>query len=359
MDSKWIKFLGITLIVILAGLFVFSSLQKDEPPAAVEIPTTQPSATPLPPETVDIFSGLIFKNDEGLFQVNNSGTAEKIAECSADVLNTDGKSMFYHQDGDIWQLDLETCEAENITNTLASWEVNPQVWAEQTDILFYGVDPVMSAGAPALFNLSNDLQVFLDGPEGWTNSGVAPSPDGNQIALHSNSGPAIYDLNKNQLAVIDLSSFDLNEKDFGRIEAPSWSPDGNKLAWVVGYQGQIGHLILDFESQNAEILHLYIPVGRGGWPRPAIWSPDGNWLIADVWADGFNQEGLYILASDGSKEYFAGSQYGIVVWSPDSQLIIYSSSGDSQETHYFSVSDGSSTLLPLPSDGRPVAWLSP
>lgn len=363
MNSKWIKAVGIAFVLGISGLLLFN-LFRDQNVETIDFPTALPPTeipslhTP-PPESINLFSGLIYKTADGLFQVTDAGAALPLAECSADLLSTDKMSMFYQQDGDIWQLDLENCASKNISSSPSVWEVDPQIWPSNPNKILVGIDPEMSAGAPAIFDLATGDFLYLDGPGGWTNSGVAPSPDGRKIALRSNNGPSIYYVNLQIIEPLNLSDFNLDQNDFTRIEGPAWSPDGNKLAWVVGYQGQIGHLILNFVDNSYQLLHLYSPVGRGGWPLPLVWSPNGEWLVADVWAEDLNQMGLYILAADGDQEHFLGAQLAFPLWSPDSQTLIFTEFNTSTTISYVTMEDFQEYLLPIPNNGVPVFWSAP
>jgi dipeptidyl aminopeptidase/acylaminoacyl peptidase len=117
-----------------------------------------------------------------------------------------------------------------------------------------------------------------------------------------------------------------------RIGSPAWSPDGKRLAWVVGgdFDGrwQLGVGVFDLEAQTSQLLHPYEPVGVGGWPAAPVWSPDGQWLAYTVWpAQDPAEAGLWVWSADGAEEHFLGAGSGLT-WGPDSRWLSFNLDGE-------------------------------
>ncbi|MDQ4025600.1 MAG: hypothetical protein M3217_08955, partial [Actinomycetota bacterium] len=95
--------------------------------------------------------------------------------------------------------------------------------------------------------------------------------------------------------------------------APSWSPDGSRLAFTTSE----GILIADASGQASPQ-----PIGRGWWPA---WSPDGS-AIAFVRTAPPERASLAVIAPDGSNERIVATGVASfrLVWSPDGSRIAFS-----------------------------------
>ncbi|HEX5393315.1 MAG TPA: Tol-Pal system beta propeller repeat protein TolB [Rhodocyclaceae bacterium] len=149
------------------------------------------------------------------------------------------------------------------------------------------------------------------------------------------------------------------------IISPTWSPDGNKLAYV------------SFESKKPVVYVHDLVTGRrhvaanfkGSNSAPA-WAPDGKRLAVVLTKDGNSQ--LYTLNADGSGATRIASSSGIDTepqFSPDGQWIYFTSDrGGSPQIYRVPVTggqaervtfNGSYNVTPRPSpDGKSMAFVT-
>ena len=122
--------------------------------------------------------------------------------------------------------------------------------------------------------------------------------------------------------------------------------------------------VFQLEEETAQLLLPHHPVGRGGQPPAAKWSPDGQWLAVATWAEDPAQAGLWVVGSDGEGEHALVA--GVLrddptpVWSPDGRWLAFSSVPDGGEGRdYWLALSGrwDSQRLDLPQGARLVAWI--
>ena len=114
--------------------------------------------------------------------------------------------------------------------------------------------------------------------------------------------------------------------DPGLNFAPSWSPDGNKIAFLSDRNGAHRIYTMDTNGQNVQQVTHH---GRE-FDGPPAWSPDGRWL---AFVSGDDEGwGLYITDPQGHNENLIVRSNPIPLsmlawnrpaWSPDSQHLIY------------------------------------
>lgn len=186
---------------------------------------------------------------------------------------------------------------------------------------------------------------------------LAWSPDGERIAFITDSGfeeevppPAV-------LRVVDADGSDprtLDEGAFPFAPAPSWSPDGTRLAFVAVPEGadaesmELGAAISvhDIEAGATERLMTV----ENGSVTDAVWAPDGAWLAVTL-----DELSLLSLSSNGSVSLVdpsTGEQtvlresddvyFTTPVWSPDGAWLAVTSAG---------VSELTSSLIAIRADG--------
>jgi Tol biopolymer transport system component len=362
-------FLILFFTALLAAACSRSQPNQEAPEAGPEDSLAQSLPQDAPP--VSPFSGLIYSNEEGLWQINSEGASGKLADCAGKRLSVDGKNMVYMQEGEIFLINLENCTARNLTNSREQFNVNPQLWKAVPGVVFFGVNPELNSGAPATVNFDGSGLRVLD-ESAAPNGDLGFSPDGIRIAYPGPDGPRIYRWDTGDILELDLSQFGLDPSTVQRIDSPAWSPDSSKLAWVTGFQNgddyatwRIGILVLDFDTMTYVVIHPYIPVGRGGWPPHPVWSPDGRWLAYNVWSEDPGASGMYVASADGSQIVHLEvpnphnnwlTQGFPPLWSPDGRILVFSIWLDENVVYYANASDWLPAPLPLPGAGVPVDW---
>jgi Tol biopolymer transport system component len=87
----------------------------------------------------------------------------------------------------------------------------------------------------------------------------------------------------------------------------SWSPDGTKLAFYRGPEGDRDIYIINVDGTGLQRLT------NGGDNLGPSWSPDGQWIAFTSFRDGNNE--IYIVHPDGSNEIRMTNNF-ISDWQP-------------------------------------------
>jgi Tol biopolymer transport system component len=103
------------------------------------------------------------------------------------------------------------------------------------------------------------------------------------------------------------------------LETPAPSPDGRRVSIVLRRQGKLRLAVLAADGGEPQLLAESLAV-QGS----ATWSPDGKWIATGGNDDG--GQGLFKIPADGGPPARLTKGYAInPVWSPDGQLIFFTS----------------------------------
>jgi TolB protein len=195
------------------------------------------------------------------------------------------------------------------------------------------------------------------------------SPDGTEIVYTSYRGDEYIPgclgttLCPGDLYVIGVDG--TNERrltnDPGDDSMPSWSPDGETIAFQGAVPGSPVTLrVVDADGTGPRELIA----GPGGWAVNPEWSPNGGHILflagtpqetVGVWLVGAEGTGLHLVADTG-----ADSSSGLsAVWSPDGDEISFPKLVGGESQLWVANADGSEAhmVADLPRYGiRPLAW---
>ncbi len=268
-----------------------------------------------------------------------------------------GRYLAYGNDGDIFLYDREDKETKNLTNTPERWELMPS-WSPNSEYLVFtsrpldpiegkatksGADPwVMQGefgGSPTLIHVDGSGYKVLE--EGSVMNPPSWSPDGNMIAYGIKGSIHLFNLTDQKITVMNPIDYNLDVK---YLAAPSWSPARNQLAVFFSIDdkeptreeilnnkaatpGQ-GYALLDLDAKKGLILYEYKApfVSR----QPALWSSDGNNLALLFKPETIihNPVGLIVVDRRGDSVQKVGDAYQ-AAWEPNGTRLAYIDLNDS------------------------------
>jgi Tol biopolymer transport system component len=329
-------------------------------------PTATTLSTPAPtPAGIAPPPGLIYKTNEGLWRIEVNGQPTKLIDQVYDAaISPDGNRLFTVSNDltaqTLWLIDLKTGERRNLTENLDRVVCCPVWWPSQQDwVIFQSWKPDDLApdnGYLSAARIDGQEQRVLDS-EYRSNGLPAPAPEGQTIAYDRSGEAWLYDLNTGPRP-FDPQTYGV--RGIQRIGSPAWSPDGKQLAWYIGGdfgQGwQVGIAVFDLETKQGRLLHVYNNLGRGGWFTAPTWSPDGQWLAFSAEDQDQAKAGLWIIRGNGQEErliaYGENRLYTLPVWSPDGRELAAGRT-------LYEVGTWRAHPLALPPDAEVVAWINP
>lgn len=278
-----------------------------------------------------------------------------------------GRYLAYGNDGDIFLYDRKNKKTKKLTNTPDRWELMPS-WSPDSEYLAFtsrsldpregkatkqGADPwVMQGvwgGSPTLIHIDGSGYKVLE--EGTVIDPPSWSPDGNMIAYGVNGSIHLFTLTDQKITVIKPSDYNLNATYLG---APSWSPARNELAVFFSLDDQEptreeiinnstattsqGYALLDLDIGKALFLYEYeaLFISR----PPALWSSDGNNLALVFKQETLiqNPMGLFVVGRSGGNAQKVGDAYQ-AAWEPGGTRLAYIDSNDSRFLQILSPSE--------------------
>ncbi len=206
----------------------------------------------------------------------DDGIDRRTLENATDVaFSNDGLEIAFVSGGDLWVMDTELREPQQITDTAA-----------------FESDPV--------FSPDGNRVLFIHAGNGRTDIWQAERSDSD-----------LYWWQNSEFTLKQLTDDTETEGDL------TWSPDGKHVAFV----RERGDLwLMESDGKNPRKLVT-------GFLTPDFdFSPDGKWIVYSLSDDEFNNE-IWVKPIDGSREPFNISRHpdndGNPVWSPDGRIIAF------------------------------------
>ncbi|MBN1963232.1 MAG: PD40 domain-containing protein [Anaerolineae bacterium] len=131
--------------------------------------------------------------------------------------------------------------------------------------------------------------------------GPAWSPDGNRIALTASLAA------QNVIVVVDAATGvwqNLSASQDGQAVHAQWSPDGTWLVYDLYRPGRGTDLYLA-DLTSGDVINISPPGDADGEEKGPLWSPDGRWLVYESWDGGTRTMILVDVANESLQPLFS------------------------------------------------------
>ena len=247
-------------------------------------------------------------------------------------------AFWSNRDGgkEIYVMDADGSNVKRLTNNLAD-DVNPSWSPDSRRILFESERDgnqevyVMDADGGNQIRLTRDNAA--DATASW-------SPDGSLIAFASNRDTGlpynpynldIYLMNadgSNVRRIVDDPEYDV---------APQWSPDGRKILFMTGRNGNFDVYVMNADGTEQKNLTADHEKSDGS----PVWSLDGHNIAFSRRIEGKDQ--IFVMDADGQhlkRVTHNSANHGSLGWSPDGSKLIFQTDLDGNWEIYTISIDG-------------------
>jgi serine/threonine protein kinase/Tol biopolymer transport system component len=292
----------LTAIALTRDVITPSTVPEFVPVGVRGTPTLQPGLEAVTGKLV-YYDQRFDSNDKGSFEVVSlnidtwidTQLTSDLSENTYPQPSPDGRWIAFqsNRDGDydIYVVNIVGGQLRKITEN-SVWDRLP-TWSPDSQWIMYSSD-VRGDGTFDLYRIridgSDNQLIFSDG---WRNSHVRYSPDGQSIVF--TSGVDLRDANTWEIVLYDLQTKQktlLTQNDI-RDSSPSFSPDGEQILFITTIGDDTAVANMNLEGTDRHI--LYDGVGNE-WA--ASYSLDGQFIVVTSNVDG--QEQLFLMEADGS-----------------------------------------------------------
>ena len=168
-----------------------------------------------------------------------------------------------------------------------------------------------------VFDRAAQSQTASPAPAAQT--GAPAVAESTRIAFTRNAGP----MSGNAKELYVMNADGSGQKRLTRITSfgvpPAWSPDGRRLAFVLGHGPNAEIYVVNIDGSGQRRL-----TRTSGLEVFPVWSPDGR-KIAFLRIGDPEHRGLYVINADGSGQRKLADEASLAApdWSPDGQKIVF------------------------------------
>jgi hypothetical protein len=317
-------------------------------------------------------AGLLYASGAGLQVLEIDGSLRLLSDRPDAVVSHDGTQLLVSQDNDIWLVDVVSGKKRNLTNTPGRVEHSPRWWPERPDLVVFssyhnGREILMGPGMfPTVLALDSGQYTIVD--EDNDAYSLALSPDGKTIAYGVGQIAWLYNVSTGEKTVFDPTAYGLNLNPTGASPVPQWSvsgpafaPDGRRMTWQIGLfyadaSNRIQTGFFDLDGRSAWLWHAYEMVATDGLPPAAEWSPDGQWVVVQMWSTDVSEAGLWLVHPGDRSERRLGPGAG-AHFSANGLWLAYTDGNN--ETIGIALNSGASESLPRPPNAALIGWIAP
>lgn len=336
--------LGFLMFVVFSN---YGCVDESFKPNSEEPEETEEPERPVAIFAVDLTEGdapLLVAFDASLSYVRTSGCYlveyhwDFDGDGNTDIISVQNWINYTYEEAGTYQASLIVVDSQGQVSDRVSETI--VVNEEITDqIAFWGYPTIEGSGAYedifAMNEDGTDIRRLTTNP--CQDFNPTWSPDGNKIAYVSNrpwdeGGNAIWvvDLDGNEsrlfggieMGLVDLETFESN----GILMFPSYSPDGSRIAFtylsIKENSAEDRNGIAIWNEDNSFDFLTSDPCPRCFSAGYANWSPDGSKIVFDrFFSQGASE--IWMMNSDGSGQEKIYDKGGYPDWSPDGSKIVF------------------------------------